>query len=204
MHWALPFPLTDEAGRGGGSEGRASTRVLWARGSRVAAWDSHQLALVQRSITNQGGCQPGSLRGLLSKEGLRGLLVTPSQEDIPGVRGSQEGPTGQLEKSAQPTQQKLSHEVVVAAPQGEQPAPLPRLCPTRTLGSWQSLGCPHGCLDTRGQHSSGRPSALSPVLPGAWSPHSAPCRPFFQPHGQNKASFLRLTHEHHLERKAVE
>lgn len=145
---------------------------------------------------NQGGCQPGSLRGLLSKEGLRGLLVTPSQEDIPVVRGSREAPTGQLEKNVQPTQQKLSHEVIIAAPQGEQPASLPRLCPTRTLGSWQSLGCPHGCLDT--------PAPMSPVLPGAWSPHSAPCRPFIQPHGQNKASFLRLTHEHHLERKAVE
>ena len=165
MGTAIPADQRGGGGWGGGegSEGQASTRVSWTRGPNVAAWDSHQLALAQRSITNQGGCQAGSLRGLLRKEG--------AQEDIPGVRGSQEGPTGQLEKNAQPTQQKLSHEVTI---QGEQPGPLPRLCPMRTLGSWQSLGCHMATWTQRSSTSSGWPSAHVPSPPWGLEPTLCP------------------------------
>lgn len=103
-----------------------------------------------------------------------GFLVTPPPEDIPGVRGSQEGPTGQLEKNVWLTRQKLNHRVIMGAPQGEQPAPLPRPCPTRTLGSWQSLGCPRGCLDTQVQHQPGQLSAHVPSPPWGLEPSLCP------------------------------
>lgn len=133
-----------------------------------------------------------------------GFLVTPPPEDIPGVRGSQEGPTGQLEKNVRLTRQKLNHRVIVGAPQGEQPAPLPRPSPRGLWALGSHLGAHVAAWTHRSSTSLDSSAPMSPVLPGAWSPHSAPCRPFIQLHGQNKANFLHLTHEHHLARKAVE
>ena len=121
-HRALLFPLTDEAGvpRPCSHPGLMDQRPRWSCLGFLSAGACTEKHHEPRRLPARI-----AVRAAQGGGGSWGFLVTTSPEDIPGVQGSQEGPTGQLEKNVRLTQQKLNHRVIVGAPQGEQPAPLP-------------------------------------------------------------------------------